>query len=270
MVADQVFEAWAPTGGAWSDWVKPVLFAAMAREGDARMEAASRVGALVADRAAAGEAAAAVAGDAATAVVLDLGAVAAVEMGLALAQCGARPVPLFNGAASGGEARRTLAGQGTFGVCLDVGPAMMALWRGAEVLWGLRLPLDAPPVFLLDADRRTGRWTAAPGVFDNRWISLPTDFPSGIVLRERGIRRTVVVSVDGRMANDLAHTLMRWQEAGVEIWAGTLGRSPERTTVRSPRWYGWVWHGVLASMGFRRNWLGGFGGRLSESGGGMG
>jgi hypothetical protein len=267
MVADQVFEAWAPTGGAWSDWVKPVLFAAMAREGDALMEAAARVEAGV-DREGAEQIVALPPVDGQTVVVLDVETAAAVDVGLMLAERGCRPVPLFNSAAAGGEAQRTVEGRGTLGVCLDVGPVMMRLWRGAAVLRGLRLPLDAPPVFLLDAHRRTGRCAPAPGVFDNRWMSLPTDFPSGIALRERGMSRAVVVSIDGRIANDLAHTLMRWQEAGVDIWAGPLGRSPERITVRPPRWYGWVWHGVLSAMGFRRNWLGGFGGHLSASGGG--
>jgi hypothetical protein len=252
MNREEVFEIWGPAGSAWADWVKPVLFAQMpgvwsgedvvpsetvADLGDfARME-----GALM---------------------VVDLEGEESVRMGLGLARSGYRPVPLFNGAME--ESAGMLAS-------IKVRPMMRALSKGAGELRELHLPLDAPPTFLLDARRRMGEVAPGAGVFDNRWISFPTDFPSGRVLMERGILRAVVVMRESAFpAADLVHTLLRWQEAGMEILVMQLGvdESPRRIEVKEPSHFRWAMYQFLEMFGFRRRVLGGFGGLLSESGGG--
>ena len=93
---------------------------------------------------------------------------------------------------------------------VDVWPTVAALVTGAAPLGNAAVPADAPPAFLLDADRRTGRVVVTPGVFDNRSVSLPTDFPSAGRLRAGGVTRVVLVrSVGGTPQPDLAHTLRR-------------------------------------------------------------
>ncbi len=254
MNREEGFRIWAGEGSAWADWVKPVLFAQMplvwsggdtgpsepvAELGDfARVE-----GALI---------------------VVDLEGVESVRKGLALARSGYRPVPLFNGALE--ESAEMVAS-------INVRPMMRALWKGAGELREMELSLDAPPAFLLDSRRRMGEVAPGPGVFDNRWISFPTDFPSARVLMERGILRAVVVMRESAFpAADLAHTLLRWQEAGMEILVMQLGvdESPRRMEVKEPSRFRWAMYQFLEMVGFRRRVLGGFGGRLAESGGGGG
>ena len=60
---------------------------------------------------------------------------------------------------------------------VDVKPIMAALWHGASRLQMLALPPEAPPAFLLDANRR-GVEEPFAGCFDNRSVSFITDFPS--------------------------------------------------------------------------------------------
>jgi hypothetical protein len=117
-----------------------------------------------------------------------------------------------------------------------------------------------------------GGFASEPGDFDNRSISLPTDFPSSNFLLSRGIRRVVLVQDDASDPEaDLAHTLLRWQQAGVSIMASTLSPDtdvrPRPITVRRPRWFRIAWYGLMARMGLRPNPLGGFGGLLPHAGG---
>ena len=74
---------------------------------------------------------------------------------------------------------------------------------------------------------------------------------------------------------DLAHTLLRWQQAGIAIGAIALAaetepRRPQPVTVRRPRLFRIAWYGLLARMGLRPNPLGGFGGLLPDVGRGFG
>jgi hypothetical protein len=75
-------------------------------------------------------------------------------------------MPLFNGT-SGPAA------------VIDVGRLTRALAAGAPAIRGYRLPPDAPPAFLLDSRRNEPATPPAPGAYDNRWVVLAQDFPSG-------------------------------------------------------------------------------------------
>src|SRR5262245_51022474 len=80
-----VYETWAPPGGPWSPWVKPVLFACMDEPIGIAPTATSSLDVSwappPADRAA---------------IVLDLPGGEGVAVGIALASLGYRPVPLYN------------------------------------------------------------------------------------------------------------------------------------------------------------------------------
>ena len=161
-----------PPGGVWSPWAKPALFAFLprplpepppgpfptARHSPARRTAGAGRGAT--------------------------GAVGR-DGGLALAEIGYRPVPLFNACPPPWDA----SGIGLAPAVVDVDAILAALVRGAERLRMLALAVDAPPAFLVDADRQTPRIPFRPGVFDNRSVLFPTDFPSATFLASQGYNR---------------------------------------------------------------------------------
>jgi len=65
-------------------------------------------------------------------------------------------------------------------------------------------------------------------------------------------------------AADLAHTLLRWQNEGIEIFHLVLGSpAPARAiSVRRPRMFRWAMYQVLTTLGLKRHLLGGFGGKV--------
>src|SRR5205823_2801894 len=149
-------------------------------------------------------------------------------------------------------------------VC-DIQPIVAALSMATPDLDKLNLRYDAPPAFLLDAQRRVGTEIhPAHGMFDNRSVSLPTDFPSASRMLSMGIKRIVLVQPAMEPQVDLSHTLLRWQQAGIEIQALALSTQTGAQTieVRKPTMYRMLWQRMLATIGLRRNPLGGFGGLL--------
>ena len=125
-------------------------------------------------------------------------------------------------------------------------------------------PGSLPP-FLMAAKGDTAVVAPARGMFDNRSISLPTDFPSANLLLSRGIRRIVLIqSRHSEPQADLSHSLLRWQQAGLIILAAVIDEPgpPRPITIKRPRAYRSLWYNLLAKLGLRSNPLGGFGGFL--------
>jgi hypothetical protein len=249
MQREAIFETWAPPGGVWSLWARPILFAQMPESGDPGSGSAgeqpvrfapqsTRGDMLIPEVYARGQAV----------LVVDLPGEESVWAGLALAGLGYRPVPLYNVCTGPAEV-------------IHQGPIIAALRAGAEHLASLTLT-DAPPAFLLDA-RRMGGGVIRPGDFDNRWQVFPQDFPSAAFLTARGIMRALLIQ-RGRLDphEDLAHVLRRWQEAGITIEARDVTNEapPVPITVGRPAWYRSAWQRVLAILGLRRGSHGGFGG----------
>jgi hypothetical protein len=78
-----------------------------------------------------------------------------------------------------------------------------------------------------------------------------------------GIREALVIQEqEGPPQQDLAHTLRRWQDAGIRIKTATLGATPQPVVVGRPPRFRHMWYGLLARMGLRQNPLGGYGGFL--------
>lgn len=269
MTPKHIYDAWAPATSEWSQWVKPVLFAHLPVTLDASADVA--VDNSLAERIPPG--------DGATALVLDLAGALGAQMAGSLVERGYRPVPLYNSCPPplwSGQSESVasfLCSESAPPVgrpAVDVLPILQALQTNAPLLRGARLPREAPPAFLLDANRRMGQmgFISEPGAFDNRSISLPTDFPSSNFLLSRGIRKVVLAQQHGmEPESDLSHTLLRWQRAGVSIWRITLApdegsRSPQPFTVRRPPRFRSAWYGLMARMGLRPHPLGGFGGLL--------
>ena len=71
---------------------------------------------------------------------------------------------------------------------------------------------------------------------------------------------------------DLAHILLRWQEAGiaVESKSARFGEVPVPIRVTRPYRFRAAWYRALAVLGLRRNDAGGFGGYPPPSSSGAG
>lgn len=237
MTPSEFYKIWAPEDSLWSKWVKPVLFTEPGlapfppvnwRQMDVTWAPNANSGA---------------------AIILDVEEVLSVWLGLALAQRGYQPVPLFNGASGPApivEVRR-IAG---------------ALRAAAADLSSLSLALNAPPVFLLDANRAGGGSVVSPGRFDNRWAVFPQDFPSANFLLAHGIR-TVVLGQNtfGDPRPDLAHVLLRWQEAGIRMFGQDVSKQAISNPIRvsRPSYFRSLWYRALVIARLRRNSAGGFG-----------
>jgi len=232
----ELFETWAPAESTWSRWAKPVLFADVASlspQGAPDATEAASVQSLT---------------DRSTAIIVDLPGPESVLTGLELARQGFRPVPLFNNSFHPGA-------------LVNVGPVLRHLLDRAEEIRNLALPPDAPPAFLLDSRRMMG--DAQPGSYDNRWMVFPQDFPSASFLLSRSLHRATVLQPrpDQQPAEDLAHVLLRWQEAGIEIsaYGPAAGGLPQPLQVRKPSKFRHLWYRALVLMRLRRNSAGGFG-----------
>lgn len=215
MSAQDLFETWAPSTSVWSDWAKPVLFAHLATTpvpgGSAeRFEPGPELDWTRDYRTG-------------TALIVNLPGVAAIEAGVALADRGFRPVPLYNCAA-------TLTGSS---VAVDVRPIMTALVRYASAIERQRIPENAPPAFLIDSERNPSI-KPKPGEFDNRWVVFPQDFPSATFLKANGINRAVVIQpgrkrgIEPELAADLYEVVKRWHAGGIET---VLREVPVQTPV---------------------------------------
>jgi hypothetical protein len=263
---DPIYQAWAPDEAIWSRWVKPVLFA--------HLSATAVQTADVSGMEPSGDLSSVPAADGATAIVVDLPGTQSVLAGLALASRGYRPVLLFNSVPHPAGAPQYAADMltpgidpGAYGVgpvvVVDMSTVVSLLIMGTQKLEELRLRADAPPAFLLDIRRRGKNAALMPRTFDNRSISLPTDFPSANFLMANGIKRAVLVQETfAPPETDLAHTLRRWQQAGMEILIASMTESsaPYPIDVPRPPWFRHLWYGLLARCGLRRNSLGGYGG----------
>jgi hypothetical protein len=257
---EQAYEAWAPEGALWSPWVAPVLFTQLncgsrpAREFDELLPPCST------------------GIDGTSAVVLDIDGVEAVRIALALARKGMVPVPLFNASPAPlvelgiGE----LPQRSTYEV-IPMDQLLQAMCWGTEGL--MKMHTDnhrktSAPVFMLDSRRLAG--LASEGMFDNRWMLVPQDFPSAKFLKEHGVKRVLLVQADrSAPQSDLAHVLLRYQEQGIAIVAAKVNESDVvPMKIKRPAFYKGAFYRVLARLGLRRNAIGGFGSWVPESGGG--
>lgn len=246
MNREEVYTAWVPDlmddgfGPPWTQWAKPVLFAAVSvldpvgvLSPDDRPQLFSSLRSLPGS----------------VAIVVDLPGAGSVRMGIALAAEGFRPIPLFNGCPGKDE-------------LINTGELITSIRASAGMLNALKLPETALPAFLLDSRRMAKDVTPMPGKFDNRWFTFPQDFPSANLMRARGITTVVVIQEkSGQPAEDLGHVLRRWQDAGIEILQSTPdSNQPERIDITKPPRFRSLWYGLLALVGLIPNSAGGFGG----------
>lgn len=249
MNAVELYETWAPTESPWSCWAKPVLFARLGTV----YPTAGMLGLL---QARADSMAADWAGSPSPprrAVILDVPGVEATAIAVALANVGWRPVPLFNGCLGHSPA-------------VEVIPIIGSLLAGAGMLQRLQIPAEAPPVFMLDSARMGSGKKPEPGVFDNRWVVFPQDFPSANHLKSFGITEALVVqdaARGARIPDDLSHVLMRWQEEGIRVMLSTFSEgqvdAPRSVEIPRPSLFRSMLYRLVTMFSLRPSYVGGFG-----------
>jgi hypothetical protein len=255
MTKEFLFDVWAPEDARWSRWMKPVLFACMDQPLATWMHGPTTWDASWAPPA-----------NENVPLVIDLPGREGVDAALALAERGYRPVPLYNALPLPVPVLNPIAPIAA-ATAVDVRDIMVAIQQATERLNQLALSAEAPPAFLLDWRRRGSGLQMPPGSFDNRSVSFTTDFPSANYLRAHGIGRVVLVQPGGDVPQaDLAHTLRRWQEAGVlvELKRLDMPGAPTPCDVPKPSWFGWIWQRTLIGLGLRRGKIGGFGAWVPE------
>jgi len=257
MTAEEVFAIWAPSSSEWSPWVAPALFA----QTDWRAQITTEVvkpQELEWFQDLGGNAA----------VVVDLPGADSVEVGFALAARGFRPVPLYNASPGPKDFIGLEVGRSSpASAVIDMGPIVGAISRLTPSLQRLEFPQEAPPAFLLDSSRLSGMREIDAGMFDNRWMVFPQDFPSASFLKSHGIQRAVLFQKDElEPQDDLAHVLLRWQEVGIAILSKQLADNapPSEIRVQRPSRYKAAWYRALAVLGLRRSSAGGFGSYIPE------
>jgi len=189
----QLFNIWAPQGGIWTQFAKPVLFYSIdqQRSGVLPPVPISYV----------------TQGETGTAIILDTPGALAIEESLSLARLGFRPVPLFNGnSAQSGQIE-----------LVETASIKTALCFGGSILPSLAINQHAAPVFLLDSNRLLDKY-AAPGMFDNRWNIYAHDLPSAEYFLRAGIKKIIIRNNEGNILADLAPILFDFQQRGIEIF----------------------------------------------------
>lgn len=234
----EMFAAWAPADSRWSVWAKPVMFAQGPLTFEGEAPELPTTGSLRARHAA---------------VILDLPNAKSIVLGIALAQIGFQPVPLYNAT----HAHKAL---------VDMDRIRDLLPWGAEQLRMLKRRPEAPPVFLLNSERMENSLGAtSPGRYDNRWCLLPQDMPSADALKAAGINEVVLVSEAVR--DDLRHILHRYQEAKLSLRRTPWPDQPaQELQVSRPPAYKSLWHRMAVFAGLRRNAAGGFGAIVPDPG----
>ena len=184
----------------WTDWARPVPFAAMNKTEEypasLYIPHVFYLSALAKD----------------TAIILDLPDYDGIEEGLALAKIGWRPIPVYNGSNPCANAVALVDNRGI----------EAALISGAKELEKISIANDAPPAFLLDSNR-TLRYKMDVSVFDNSWDAYGQDFPTAAYFLSRGIKKVVVRANYSRLqikklAKDLKSILRKLQKNGMEIF----------------------------------------------------
>jgi hypothetical protein len=271
---ETIFDIWAPEASPWSPWVKPILFSQMTPN----LLAASASAPIGLPSAQLPQLPPAFDN---AAIIINCPGVRSVALGLAAAQVGYRPVPLFN-ALPGPAGAMSISSDNPLDApqtmirhsiaLVEIWPIVIALINASAPLSQLHLADNAPPVFLLDSKRRSGIGPHEPNRFDNRSVSFATDFPSANFLLANGIQRALLIQeADLQPQSDLAHTLLRWEEGRIRIDSLALdtATAPTPIAIQKPSFFRRLWYRIELMRGLQPV-LGGFGGTIPEESSGSG
>lgn len=231
----EAYKIWAPDDALWTKWAKPTMFSRTTN----KIEGGNQFDIPKLDW---------FDDDYNSMIIVDLDGEESVKVGMALAEEGFRPVPLFNGTRAVSQIE-----------IIDMEKLERALYWGAEQLTKLNLKKDANPVFLLDARRM--RDQKRVGYYDNRWCVFPQDMPSAEYLIKHGIKKIVVKT--NRIEYDLSHILYAYQSNGISIYLADNYGS-HKYQVHKPSRLKCFGYRLKVILGLKRNAAGGFGGQVPD------
>lgn len=211
MTGKDIFKIWAPYGAGWTDWVRPVPFVFICESFKRDTICNFMIppihyisGAPVN-----------------TAIIVDLPGYESINEGLALAQMGFRPIPLYNG---------TIEQEGAMAL-VDNHVVEHALIWGASELETLEIATDAPPAFLVDSNR-THQFKMNVSMFDNSWDLYDQDMPSAEYFLSHGIHNIIVRSEKIQM--DLIKILYKFSGKGIRILFTKGYEAPKEVKIKKP------------------------------------
>lgn len=211
MIGKDIFKIWAPEEAKWTEWVRPVPFVTInnlcKKSGVYHFEIpfVSYIRESHSD----------------TAVIIDIPGYDSIKEGLALAKLGFRPIPIYNGT-NAQDGAMALIDNNTIGIALR--------W-GASELKKVEIPLNAPPVFLLDSNR-VHRFKMNVSVYDNSWDIYAQDMPSAEYFLNNGIYKIIVRGE--KMQKDLTKILYNFQKKGVDILFTNGYEVPKSFNIKKP------------------------------------
>jgi len=218
MTPREIFKIWAPANSKWSPWVRPTPFIGMPEIDTLPPHFSlstppflTLYPPIFSTKKP----------DFDTALILDLPSAESISAGLTLAQSGYFPVPLYNG---------TTPQHGAMAL-VDNSAIQNALIFGATELAKIEIPDTAPPVFLLDSNRRN-RCKMNVSVFDNSWDIYAQDMPSSDFLKAQKIKQVLVIS--DFIHKDLSKILYDYQKAGLKVLHSDGFCEPKRVRIRKP------------------------------------
>lgn len=204
----EIYRSWAPYGKKWVDWVRPVPFIEIHTKKKGYSVSPIFIPDHICVKAC----------DEKTAILVDLPGAHSVEMGLALAEKGYRPIPVYNGIEEQEGARATTDNQS-----IDT-----VLFYGAKELEKIQIPDDAPPAFLMDTNRLQ-RYKMDDSIFDNSWDLYPQDIPSAKYFLAQGIDKILIIG--NQVSRDLKKILYDFQKKGLQIYLSDGYNTPHKIKI---------------------------------------
>jgi hypothetical protein len=263
MTNESLYEIWRPNSSPWSQWVKPVVFPFL-RPGDHGVDEYSVQDWLVQLHPD-------------TAVIVDLPGAEGVSTGIAMARAGYLPVLSYNACPTGafaGAAPESMSIPSSRPsdppVVVDMSSILTAICGTTKELASLALSPQAPPVFVLDGNRRGSGIPYGPGWFDNRSFVTPADFPSADYFRRHGISKIILLQLTLDINPDLLQVLLRLQRDGMALATQAPWKpwAPRPLVVKPPNFIVSAWEWLRRKIGYRRDPLdGSFGVVLPPSSG---
>lgn len=194
MDGKEIYKIYAPIDAKWTEWVRPVPFVAISTYNrkptnnwiDRKITFLKQY-------------------EPNTAIFVDLPGEESIEYGIALANFGYRPIPIFNGTDEQEGAKAT-----TNSYLIE-----SHLINASEKLKNINLKNNANPVFLLDS-YRINRYRAKESIFDNSWDLYKQDIPSFQYFKRNNINKIIVVGNEIR--RDLRKFFFEFQDAGIEFY----------------------------------------------------
>ena len=234
MLAKKIYKIWAPVGAKWVDWVRPVPFIGINEKmetfetGEFKNHLASYIQALntyqnnMKNEVSSKEFNLKTNNINSVAIIIDLPGIDSIKEGLAVAQMGFRPIPIYNGTEEQLGAMPTV----------DNSSIKIGLLKGALELKKIKLDKDAPPAFLLDSNR-TNRYKMTEAVFDNSWDVYAQDMPSAEYFLSNKINKIIVIGK--KLQKDLQKILYGFQRNGIKIFFSSEYGELKEIKIKKPK-----------------------------------